>query len=148
MRPLSRLVLLAAPMLALGVLGVVALTWPATPAISAEPRVPAACQENLAAAAAGMQSTQARLRSLAETRGPELCSATRQYFLELVKARAVTALCKSGSERSSEMSRLNNVVENVNDQIAVRCTTKVEPPVRRITKFAQVDLPRSSAPSL
>jgi hypothetical protein len=75
-------------------------------------------------------------RSLADTFGPcdlpagageaahgaEACAATRLYFLELVKARAVTALCKSGPERERELDRIDADVEAINNAIAARCS--------------------------
>ena len=51
----------------------------------------------------------------------EICTATRFYFLEMVKARAVTALCKSGAERERELVRLDADVDDVNEAIAARC---------------------------
>jgi hypothetical protein len=39
----------------------------------------------------------------------------------MVKARAVTALCKSGAERERELGRLDADVHEVNEAIAARC---------------------------
>ena len=41
--------------------------------------------------------------------------------VEVVKARAVTALCKSGPERERELGRLDADVEHINEAIAARC---------------------------
>ena len=41
---------------------------------------------------------------------------------ELVKARAVTALCKSGPERERELGRFDADVEHINEAIAARCS--------------------------
>ena len=43
---------------------------------------------------------------------------TRLYFLELVKARAVTALCKNGAERDRDLGRFDADVEHTNEAIA------------------------------
>lgn len=45
----------------------------------------------------------------------------RLYFLELVKARAVTALCKNGAERDRDLGRFDADVEHTNEAIAARC---------------------------
>ena len=55
--------------------------------------------------------------------GAEACAATRLYFLEVVKARAATALCKSGPERERELGRLDADVETINNAIAARCSS-------------------------
>lgn len=53
--------------------------------------------------------------------GPETCTAAQRYFLEVVKARAVAALCKSGADRERELGRLDADVEHINGVIAVGC---------------------------
>lgn len=86
-----------------------------------EPAQPPGCDRNLADATANVAAMQARIRKLGMTARPETCSATQLYFLEVVKARAVTALCKSGTERERELGRLDADVEHINGAIAVRC---------------------------
>jgi hypothetical protein len=51
----------------------------------------------------------------------EICNTTRLYFLELVKARAVTALCKNGPERERDLGHFNADVAHINEAIAARC---------------------------
>jgi hypothetical protein len=80
-----------------------------------------ACERDIADANAGVAAMQARLRSLSDVDKSEICTATRLYFLEVVKARAVTALCKSGTERDREIDRLDADVDHANDAIAARC---------------------------
>ena len=46
---------------------------------------------------------------------------TRLHFLELVKARAVTALCKAGAQRDRDLDHLDADVAHINDAIAKRC---------------------------
>ena len=52
----------------------------------------------------------------------EICTVTRLYFLELTKARAVTALCRTGADRERELGRLDADVEHTNEAIAARCS--------------------------
>ena len=94
------------------------LAAPATPA----PRERPGCERNLASALANVAAMQARLKTLAAAPGPAICTATRLYFLELVKARAVTALCKDGADRERELGRLDADVEQLNEAIAARCS--------------------------
>ena len=69
-------------------------------------------------------SRQCRRASKGSTpkRGKDICSATRLYFLEVVKARAVAALCKSGPERERELGRFDADVEHINEAIAASCS--------------------------
>ena len=79
------------------------------------------CDRDLADASASVAAMRVRIKSLSGLDGLEICTATRFYFLEMVKARAVTALCKSGAERERELGRLDAGVDEVNEAIAVRC---------------------------
>lgn len=94
------------------------LAAPAYPAPLERP----GCEQNLASAMANIAAMQARVRNLAATSGPAICSATRLYFLEVVKARAVTALCKDGPDRERDLGRLDADVEHLNEAIAARCS--------------------------
>ena len=86
-----------------------------------EPTQPPGCDRNLATATANVAAMQARIRTLSAQAGPQICSATRFYFLEVVKARAVTALCKNGAERERDLGRFDADVEHINEAIAARC---------------------------
>jgi hypothetical protein len=90
------------------------LAAPAKP----QPLEPAGCARTLADSSASMAAMQAHL---AGARGPEACAATRLFFLELVKARAVIALCKNGPERERDLGRLDADVERINKAIATGC---------------------------
>lgn len=79
------------------------------------------CDRNLAVASASVAAMQARIKSLSGVDRSEICTATRLYFLEVVKARAVTALCKSGTERERDLGRLDVDVAHANEEIAARC---------------------------
>jgi hypothetical protein len=98
-----------------------ALALLAAPAARPEPAIPPGCDRSLADATANVATMKTRVRTLAGTAGPETCTATRLYFLELVKARAVTALCKSGAERDRDLGRFDADVEHTNEAIAARC---------------------------
>ena len=93
----------------------------AAPSARPAPIQPPGCDRNLAEATSNIAAMQARVRSLGTREGHEMCSATRLYFLEMVKARAVTALCKSGTERERELGRFDADVEHINEAIAARC---------------------------
>ena len=82
---------------------------------------PAGCDRTLADASASLTAMQERLKNLTGAGGPEICTATRLYFLELVKARAVTALCKTGMERERALGHYDADVEHINESIAASC---------------------------
>ena len=92
----------------------------ASPARPEAPHLPG-CDRNLADASASVAAMYARIKSLSGVDKLEMCTATRFYFLEVVKARAVTALCKSGAERERDLGRLDADVAHINDAIAARC---------------------------
>ncbi len=94
------------------------LVAPARP----EPLQSTGCDRNLADASASVAAMQARIKNLGASGGPEVCNATRLYFLELVKARALTAVCKSGAERERDLGRFDSDVEHTNEAIAARCS--------------------------
>jgi len=113
----------------LALLAFVGLTIPAAfvlallaaPAARPAPFQPG-CDRTLANAAAGVAALQARLKGLDSSHGAEMCNVTRLYFLELVKARAVIALCKNGPEREHDLGRFDADVEHTNEAIAARCS--------------------------
>jgi hypothetical protein len=82
-----------------------------------QPLEPAGCAQTLADSNANMAAMHAHLVG---TRGPEAIAATRLFFLELVKARAVIALRKNGPER--DLGRLDADVERINKAIATSCS--------------------------
>src|SRR5262249_36141829 len=79
------------------------------------------CARNLADATASVAAMQAQIKSLSGVDRSEICKATRLYFFEVVKARAVTAMCKSGTERERDLDRLDADVARTNEAIATRC---------------------------
>jgi hypothetical protein len=79
------------------------------------------CDRNLANASASVAAMQAQIKSVSGVDESQICTATRLYFLEIVKARAMTAVCKTGSERERALGRLDVDVEHANEAIAARC---------------------------
>jgi hypothetical protein len=65
---------------------------------------------------ASVAAMQARIKSLSGVDRSQICTAMRLYFLEVVKRRAVTALCKSGTER--ECGRFDADVADANEAVA------------------------------
>jgi hypothetical protein len=96
----------------------------AAPPAAPAPIQPPGCDRNLAAATSNVAAMQARVKALGGRDGQsqDICSATRLYFLEVVKARAVTALCRNGSDRERELGRFDADVEHINEAIAARCS--------------------------
>src|SRR5262249_28586483 len=93
----------------------------AAPPARHEASFSSACDRDLAEASANAAAMQARVKASANMDSSEVCRTTRLYFLEVVKARAVTALCKSGPERDRDLERLDANVAHINDAIAARC---------------------------
>lgn len=102
--------------------GTFVLALLAAPPAKPQPIEPPGCDRTLASAAANVAARQARLKQLGGAPGAETCNAARLYFLEVVKARAVTATCKIGPERDRELGRLDADVEQGNAAIAARCS--------------------------
>ena len=101
-------------------LAFIGLIGPTAFALAAPLQLPG-CDRNLAEASTSVTAMQARLKGLDVKQSEDMCTATRLYFLEVVKARAVTALCKNGPEREHELGRLDADVEHINEAIAARC---------------------------
>ena len=93
----------------------------AAPPARPETKLLPGCDRNLADASASVAAMQARIKSLSGVDRSEICKATRLYFFEVVKARAVTAMCKSGTERDQDLGRLDADVAHINEAIAARC---------------------------
>lgn len=91
------------------------LVAPAQPA----PLEQSGCDHTLADAYANVTVLQARAKT---AHGVEACAATRLYFLEVVKTRAIAAQCKNGPERERELGRLDADVEAINSTIAAHCS--------------------------
>jgi hypothetical protein len=94
---------------------VAALAAPVAPSMVAAP----ACKQNLAAATARVE------RALAHSKGTaasaDACAGYRRDFFEMVKAREVTAMCKTGAERARDLGTIDVAVERINGAIAQSC---------------------------
>ena len=119
---LKRFVLAFFAFVGLIVPGAFALALLAAPAARPAPLEFPGCDRNLADAAASVAAMHARVKRLGAASNTEICTATRFYFLEMVKARAVTAVCKSGVERERDLGRYDADVEHINETIATRCS--------------------------
>jgi len=102
-------------------LAFIGLIVPTAFALAAPLQLPG-CDRNLVEASINVAAMQTHLKGLDVKQSEDMCTATRLYFLEVVKARAVTALCKSGSERERELGRFDADVEHINEAIAARCS--------------------------
>jgi len=78
------------------------------------------CQQSLAVAGARLEQARAHLKG--RQAGGEACATYRRHFFEVVKAREVTAMCKTGTERERELSDIDAAVENLNGAIARTCS--------------------------
>lgn len=84
----------------------------------------AACKRDLTTASAGVSETLTRLKGLRKAQGETRCAAYRAQFLAMVKARAVFASCKTGSDRDAEVDRLDGTIEDLNGAIAESCAVQ------------------------
>lgn len=79
------------------------------------------CQRELDTSYASLNdSGNAALRA-GPAKSDDACAAYRTYFVNVVRARAVTAQCVSGSERDQQLNKLDIVAEQANAAIADRC---------------------------
>ncbi|GIK81690.1 MAG: hypothetical protein KJZ73_12540 [Pseudorhodoplanes sp.] len=85
---------------------------------SAGPPTPL-CQRELDTSYASLNGN-AALRA-GPAKSDDACAAYRTYFVNVVRARAVTAQCVSGSERDRQLSKLDIAAEQANAAIADRC---------------------------
>ena len=101
--------------------GALAMALLAAPPARPAPFQPQGCERNLQEAGSSIAASQAQVHALGAARGAQMCRLTRLYFLEVVKARAVTALCKQGPDRERVLGRLDADVSHINERIAVAC---------------------------
>jgi hypothetical protein len=79
------------------------------------------CKRELAALV-GLNTTLTKLKSPGAGSSELMCAAYRNQFLVAVRARAAVAACMTGSERETEISRLDGAVEDINGAIAQSCS--------------------------
>jgi hypothetical protein len=84
---------------------------------------PASCAQTLPSANARVERVLARVKDSRARHGADACAAYRSDFFDVVQAREVTALCKSGADRARDLSRIDTAVEDINVAIATACGT-------------------------
>jgi hypothetical protein len=97
---------------------------PVAPAVIAPApvtRAPASCPQTLAAASARMERAIAAVKGGRTNESAETCAAYRRNFFDVVQAREVTALCKTGADRAQDLGRIDVALENMNGTIAKSC---------------------------
>jgi hypothetical protein len=83
--------------------------------------IPDSCRQNLPAATARMERILAQLKATRAKPDAEACATYRAGFFEMVQVRDVTALCRTGAERASELTRIDGAVDTINGAIAQSC---------------------------
>jgi hypothetical protein len=97
--------------------------WPSSPADAGTVDTPA-CKRDLTTASAGVSEAMNRIKGLTKVPGDDKCAAYRQHFLVVVKARAVIASCKTGTDRDTDVGRLDDTIEDINGAIAASCAVQ------------------------
>ena len=105
------------PRLALVPLLLVSLALPAAAGMRDSPQ----CKTDLDALFTSLDQSSARLQRTGNGKSPEACTAYQTYFLDVVKARSITAQCKTGPERDQDLGKLDVNAEQANNGIAARC---------------------------
>lgn len=97
-----------------------ALVLAAAPAFAGTRDTPL-CKRDLAVMSTHLTSAGAQVLRAGSDKSDDACVAYRSYFVEIVKARAVTAQCKTGPERDVELGLFDSAAEQANAGIAERC---------------------------
>jgi hypothetical protein len=118
---LKRFVKAAIAFVGLIVPGAFALALLAAPPAKPAAFQPQGCQYNLQTVNARVATFQTRVRKLGASSDAETCKQTRLFFLEVVKARAVAALCEQGPDRERALGRYDADVSQINERIAIAC---------------------------
>ncbi len=101
--------------------GAFAMALLAAPPAKPAPFHAPGCMRDLQAADARVAASQARLQKMGTAGHAQECNLTRLYFLEVVKARAVAALCNQGPDRERTLGHFDANVSQINEYIAVAC---------------------------
>ena len=118
---LSRFVIALIVFVGLTLSATFAIAALAAPTARSEVTALPGCARDVALASANVAAVRERMKNLESLNASDRCRATRLYFLELVKARAVTSLCKAGAGRDQDLGNLDADVSHANDAIAARC---------------------------
>ena len=79
------------------------------------------CKRDLSPVSNTLSQTRASLTVLAKMTGEERCEAYRRQLFAVVTARDVLAACNTGFDRDKEVTRFDQVIEQVNSGIADSC---------------------------
>jgi len=79
------------------------------------------CKRDLSPVANTLSQTRTTLTVLAKMTGEERCEAYRRQLFPVVTARDVLAACNTGFDRDKELTRFDQVIEQVNSGIADSC---------------------------
>jgi hypothetical protein len=79
------------------------------------------CKRDLSPVSNTLSQTRATLNVLAKMTGEERCEAYRRQLFAVVTARDVLATCNIGFDRDKEVTRFDQVIEQVNSGIADSC---------------------------
>jgi hypothetical protein len=79
------------------------------------------CKRDLSPVSNTLSQTRATLNVLAKMTGEERCEAYRRQLFAVVTARDVLAACNAGFGRDKEVTRFDQVIEQVNSGIADSC---------------------------
>ena len=79
------------------------------------------CKRELAAVV-GLNTTLTKSKSPSARPSEVVCATYRNQFLVAVRARAAVAACMTGSDRESEIGRLDGAVDDINGAIAQSCS--------------------------
>ena len=84
---------------------------------------PASCAQTLPTAHVRVERVLARIKDARTRQSTDACASYRSDFFDVVQAREVTALCRTGTERERELGRIDSAVEDINGAIAASCGT-------------------------
>ena len=79
------------------------------------------CKRDLSPVSNTLSQTRTTLNVLAKMTGEERCEAYRRQLFAVVTARDVLAACNTGFDRDMEVTRFDQVIEQVNGGIADSC---------------------------
>ena len=79
------------------------------------------CKRDLSPVSNTLRLTKATLNVLTKMTGEEKCDAYRRQLFAVVSARNVIAACNTGVDRNDEITRFDQVIEDVNSGIADNC---------------------------
>jgi hypothetical protein len=79
------------------------------------------CKRDLSPVSNTLSQTRTTLNVLTKMTGEERCEAYRRQLFAVVTARDVLAACNTGFDRDMEVTRFDQVIEQVNSGIADSC---------------------------